>query len=332
MVEKIKRIPIFKYEKSGKITAIKSLSRFDEKILIDLSADMREITKVRSVKYLKHDALLPTKYILEVTENVKKKDNRHYIQYGFLRILTSDDIDEDRWKRTVKLSDLPVGEYPHLSREEKLWAGERDGNIGHGVALVIWVCFTWLWLYSAFYSNDGPIFVGLVSAVSTYFLIRFEWKSPQKAHSEKISEILAYKKLLRQGAEKRKKIAQTEFEKLLEDYSFWENLSPYDFEYAIKYLLEKQGYSLTVSKYSGDGGVDLEGTDAEENAVIVQAKKYKANVGVAVVREMIGVRQAHIDRPSTIIVALVGFTSGAKKLAKEEGIELKSVKRDILAL
>ncbi|MDA8651049.1 restriction endonuclease [Porticoccaceae bacterium] len=332
MVEKIKRIPIFKYKKSGKITAIESRSRFDGQTLIDMTADMREITKIRSAKYLKRNTLLPTKFILEVTENVERKDDGHYIQYGFLRILTSDDIDEGRWKRTALLSELPVGEHPHLSREEKLWAGERDGNIGYGAVLAIWACITWLWLYSAIASNDAPLFVGLVSAVSSYFLIRFKWKPPQKAHAKNLVEIIAYKKSLRQDAKKRQKIAQTDFEKLLENYSHWEQLSPHDFEYALKYSLEKKGYSLTVSKYSGDGGVDLEGTNAEEKPVIVQAKKYKVNVGVAVVREMIGVREAHIDRPSTIIVALVGFTKGAKILAKKEGIELRSVRKDILNL
>lgn len=76
--------------------------------------------------------------------------------------------------------------------------------------------------------------------------------------------------------------------------------------------------------------MDLEGTNAEGKPVIVQAKKYRKNVGIAVVREMIGVRESNPEKPATMIVALVGFTRGAIQLAEQEGIILKSIKKDIL--
>ena len=123
-----------------------------------------------------------------------------------------------------------------------------------------------------------------------------------------------------------------QFEESLKIYEYWEGLSPRRFERAIKLKLRDEGYNLNVTQYLGDGGVDLEGVDENGYPVIVQAKKYKSNVGVSVVREMIGVRSSRKDQPLTIIVSLVGFTSGAIQLANDEGIILKSIKNDILKI
>ena len=78
--------------------------------------------------------------------------------------------------------------------------------------------------------------------------------------------------------------------------------------------------------------VDIEATDTKGQPVIVQAKQYRKNVGVAVVREMIGVRQSRSDDPRTIIYALVGFTGGAKALAEMESVELRAVRNELLHL
>jgi len=84
-----------------------------------------------------------------------------------------------------------------------------------------------------------------------------------------------------------------------------------------------------VTKHSGDGGIDIE---AEKDGldIIVQAKRYSSKVGVAVVREMAGVREARGGSPKTIIFALSGFTRGAKDLAYELNIELRSIRNELL--
>lgn len=195
MAEEVKRIPIYKYVKSGKIAAITSNSKFEGQTLIDMSPDMRRIEKIRSIKYLKRDSVTPTGFVLEAIEDIQNVDRNEYsISYRLLRILTDKDIDEERWKATESLSELPVGAHPHVSKEERLWAGEREGNIGSGIILVIWVCVTWWWVYSTINSDGSVILSALVAVVSSYFLIVFKWKAPKKPKAEKLNELNNHKK------------------------------------------------------------------------------------------------------------------------------------------
>ena len=280
MAEEVKRFPIYKYIKSGKLSAFSSSSRFKGYTLIDMSPDLRRIEKIRSVKYLKRDSITSTDCILEAIENIQKVDGNEYsFTYQYLRILTKKDLDEDNWKNTKSLADLPVGAHSHISREEKLWAGEREGNVGAGLVLVVWVLVTWWWLYGAIKSNDAVIFAALVASVSTYFLVVFKWRALRKANTEKLAELNAYKENLRRDSRVKQEQAKTDIEKLLEDYSSWELLSPEEFEHALTFRLKKDGYDLHVTKYVGDGGVDLEGVNETGKPIIVQAKKYSSNVG-----------------------------------------------------
>ena len=87
---------------------------------------------------------------------------------------------------------------------------------------------------------------------------------------------------------------------------------------------------VDAGSQSQNGGADVEAVDAGGSAVIVQTKQYAGNVGVAVVREMIGVRETREDRPRVIIFALNGFTKGAMDLAASSGIQLRSIRREVL--
>lgn len=334
MGEEVKRIPICKYVKSGKIAGILSDERFKGYTVIDMSPDLRRIEKIRSVNYFKSGSIESTDYILEAIENVQRVEGDKYgTTYQILRILTSKDLDEERWKTTESLTDLPVGSHEHISKEERIWAGERDGNIGSGLALAVWTFVAWFILYIAIKSDGLLLFIILTAAVtlpSTYFLVTFKWRPHKKASADKIAKLNTYKEKLRIDAKYKEDQAKTELEKMLQNYSNWEQLSPKDFEYALKFKLKNKGYNLRVTNYTGDGGVDLEGVNNTGQAIIIQAKKHSSNVGVAVVREMIGVRESHPEKPLAMVISLVGFTKGALQLAEQEGIILKSIKEDII--
>lgn len=333
MAEEVKRIPIYRYAKSGKLAGISSNSRFKGYTILDMSPDLREIIKLRSITYLKRDSITPTGYTLEAIENIKKTTGDEYsFTYQFLRVLTNQDLDEERWKTTESLFELPVGAHEHISKEERLWAGEREGNIGAGIALSLWTIATWWMLYYAIKSDDAIIFTALVALVSTYFLVVFKWRAPRKPSPEKLNELTGHKAQLRRDIKSKKEQARTHIERMLENYSSWDQLTPEDFEHALTFKLKNDGYNLHVTKYVGDGGVDLEGVNKGGKPIIVQAKKYRSNVGVAVVREMIGVRESHPEKPLTMIISLVGFTRGALHLAEQEGVILKSIKKDILGV
>ncbi len=140
----------------------------------------------------------------------------------------------------------------------------------------------------------------------------------------KLDELKAHKESMRQQT-----AATAAFEKALDDFATWEMLSPREFEVAISIRLKREGLNVTTTQFSY-AGVDVEAIDSEGFPVIVQAKQYKKNVGVAVVREMIGVRESRPDRPRTIIYSLVGFTRGAQRLAETSGIELRNVRTELL--
>lgn len=100
-----------------------------------------------------------------------------------------------------------------------------------------------------------------------------------------------------------KKMDWRSFEEILADY------------YTMK------GYRTTlVGGSGGDGGLDVVIRKGGKT-YIVQAKHYKNNVGVPIVREMYGVMY-HYKATGVIIITSSGFTKEAKEFAKGKRIEL----------
>ncbi|MDC0620906.1 restriction endonuclease [Candidatus Pseudothioglobus singularis] len=326
-----KRLQIFKYKKSGKYVALSP--KYKSTVVLDLDSTMSRIKQTR-FSGINKDSIVKSDYILEVLESITPANKtEHNFDYKYLRVLSPDDISPDRWKNSASLEDLPVSSYPYISEEERIWAGERKGNMIFAIALLI-INIAILWgLYVDMQSNQSIVGNIILLGISIYFVFKTKWKFSQKVDAAKINELKAYKELLAHQKKAQVTSASTEFIERLKDYSVWEHLSPENFELACeKYLKQKYSLDLKMTQYSGDGGVDLEGSDKEGNEVIVQAKKYSSNVGVAVVREMIGIRESRTSKPVTFIVALVGFTKGAIELAFQENIGLISIKNDLLKI
>ena len=99
-------------------------------------------------------------------------------------------------------------------------------------------------------------------------------------------------------------------------------MSGHHFEHEFGKLLEKEGYAVTLTKGSGDGGIDLVATkDSQE--IIIQCKAWKNPVGPAPIREMQGVKE---DHQQVWVVGLGGFTTGAIEFAKQKDIKLLEYK------
>lgn len=96
------------------------------------------------------------------------------------------------------------------------------------------------------------------------------------------------------------------------------NLTARQFEEVVVELLERQGYDITLTPPTRDGGVDI--FAAKRDALgsflyVVECKKYSADnhVGVGIVRELLGVVAQH--RATAGVLATTSFfTSGAKQL------------------
>ena len=330
---RIRRVHVQQYKQSGRLVAAYRRQPYEGTFVIELSPNMKSISEVRNPKYVRMDSLSSTRYIAEIAEEeVQSEGGGTTLQFHLLRILSPEDLDLDRWTSTASLADLPVSpEENYMPPEELAWAGKRDGNETGGIVLSA-VTLAAIWYATQSGGENPGFFVSVVcAAVSGWCLIRYPWRRSRPPLASKIEELEAHKLVLRQSAYSRLVTAETEFKKALGDYATWERLSPRQFEEAVSLRLKSQGFmNVKTTRFLGDGGVDIEAADNQGRPVIVQVKQHRTNVGVSVVREMIGVRATRNDAPRVIIYSLSGFSRGAKELAAQEDVELRDVRSELL--
>lgn len=332
MATTIRRFNVYRYDKSGKLAAISSRGYHAGFVVLELTLDMSTITAVRFPTYIKRDMTSPTRYVVEVREEISPAEgNKSWFSYDLIRVLAPEDLDLARWSPAASLSDLPVSPESEPTEEELFWAGKRPGNIDGGILLSCFTAaMTALVLLTYPQDPDGAWVCAFIGVVAGLFLIRYPWKKAIPPIPAKLDELQVYKETLRQRRKSEYISSKTRFEAALEDFGTWKDLSAELFEFAISLRLEKEGFTVQQTRFSGDGGVDIEATDKLGKPMIVQAKKYSANVGVNVVREMVGVRESRDGKPRTMIYSLSGFTRGAKELAKQHNIELRDIRSELL--
>ena len=269
-MEKLVRLKVHRYIKSGKLSAFSGHTGYKGYIVIDFYPNLVEIKCIRSISYIKRGIVSGTKYIAELEETIEKtQDKETYSSYKLIRILTNDDLDEKKWKNTVQLNKLPVSPSKYITPEEELWAGKRDGNIFSLILLLLSICLLCYLAYSSFKADSIPYFSGTIIIICFFILLFNKWKMPKKPDPQKLNELKNYKTAMEDSTQLREKQAQLQFEESLKIYDYWEGLSPRRFERGIKLKLRDEGYNLNVTQYLGDGGVDLEGVDENGYPVTV---------------------------------------------------------------
>lgn len=93
-----------------------------------------------------------------------------------------------------------------------------------------------------------------------------------------------------------------------------------DFEHWCAGMLSKQGWKATVSKASGDQGVDVVAKRGGTE-VAIQCKRYSAPVGNKAVQEAFAGKQ-YAQASHACVIATGGFTRSAKELATATGVSL----------
>lgn len=103
-------------------------------------------------------------------------------------------------------------------------------------------------------------------------------------------------------------------------------LSGYEFEDFLGTLLTAIGFSVQVTKRSGDQGADL---FAEKfgKKIVIQAKNYRDSVGNSAVQQVLAAK-AFYSCDEAMVITNSRFTPSAKELASSTGVQL--VDRDIL--
>lgn len=115
----------------------------------------------------------------------------------------------------------------------------------------------------------------------------------------------------------------------MESVNYWNQLNGYQFEQEVASLFRKKGYDATVTKGSGDGGVDVILTKYNER-IAVQCKAHSNPVGPAVIRDLYGTMTSG-GYTKAILVSKSGFTKGVYEFAEGKPIELMSLD-NILAM
>jgi restriction system protein len=322
----VTRASVVRYKKSNRYAALSGTPGFQGTSVVYLADDLRKITGIKTVKFVRRESYDYTGLTAEILYKIIDDTT----QYRLFRILEASDIDLERWKNTSDLSSLPVSEHPELTREELAWAGAQESNIGEGILFIFLLPILFLYIFYLILSQNLLILMAIIISVS--IARSHNWQIESLPNPEKLAQLNSRKKEISQRSTKQFDLALLSFEKRLNQFGNWESLSALEFELALKFRLEKENYKVSLTRASRDGGIDLEGTDNFGHAVIVQAKKYTGKVGVAVVREMIGVRLHHPQNPRTIIYALSGFTKGATDLAEKAGVELRDIRKETLKL
>jgi len=315
-----KRITVYKYQKSGRLAGITRSTKYEGCAVLEVDIKCRSVKFNGFKKYIKMDNVYATDYIIDTLEVVENG----FVHFESELILTKADLDLRKWGSAQPLAKLPVRHFEELSKEELYWTGEREGNVGERVGFIIVILA--LYALSFFTGNTFLIVVALLFSISALLNKPFSgWKVAKKPVPSLLKELKEYKNQLRHT----RYLSATFLDEKLKKFSNWKKLSPQQFEVNVAKLLNQKGYDVSVTQFSNDGGIDLKGVTQTGQDVIVQVKQYKSNVGVAVVREMIGIREGFETLPITMIYALNGYTRGAKELALQKEIILNSISDDL---
>ena len=109
--------------------------------------------------------------------------------------------------------------------------------------------------------------------------------------------------------------------KLMESgISLVDEMSGEHFEELLMEHFKKLGYIAKMTARTADYGADLV-LEKEDERIVVQAKRWKQNVGIAAVQQVVGAIK-HYKASKGMVVSNSYFTSNAEKLARSNNIEL----------
>lgn len=104
-------------------------------------------------------------------------------------------------------------------------------------------------------------------------------------------------------------------------------MDPFAFEeYVAQRLFARQGYRVTNTQDSKDGGIDVLVTNRYGEQAVVQCKRYRATVGAGTVRELYGT-MIHTGAARAFLVTSSTISEDARRWAADKPITLIDGKR-----
>lgn len=103
-------------------------------------------------------------------------------------------------------------------------------------------------------------------------------------------------------------------------HNFWHSLTGSQFEIEVARYFQKIGYEASVTKATGDEGIDIN-LLKDSKRIIVQCKAHKGAIGVQVARDLLGTL-LHSKANSAILVSLNGFSKNVYEFVEDKPILL----------
>ncbi len=200
--QKVRRVAVQRYLKGGGLAAVFHITGHAGYVVVELSPDMKSITRIRNPKNLLSDPFEKTPYLAEIAEDRTGRDGAtNFFEHRLVRVLSPEDQDLERWRNAESLDGLPVSAEPEMTIEERAWAGEKKGNLTWGILAVLVALGSAAAALGGYFLNVGHWGFAVITAVSLYFVVRYPWKIPRRPSPEKLAELQAYKEKLRPQAE-----------------------------------------------------------------------------------------------------------------------------------
>lgn len=99
-----------------------------------------------------------------------------------------------------------------------------------------------------------------------------------------------------------------------------QQLSPLQYEQFCAFLLENSGWSVSLTKASGDQGADII-AHRKGQKMVVQCKRWNSSVGTKAVQEAYSA-MAYYRAHRACVIGSSGYTRGARDLSKKTGVML----------
>lgn len=93
------------------------------------------------------------------------------------------------------------------------------------------------------------------------------------------------------------------------------------FEYFLADLCQRMGYAVRTTPVTGDYGADLLLFSGTSHITVVQAKRYKGNVGVTAVQEVVSAKAVY-HASEAMVITNAEFTKAAQNLALANRVRL----------
>ncbi len=326
MQKRLKVLPVYRYKKSGKLVAWDASSRIAFPLNSDLTHSDQKPHRINH-----KTGILQTSHRIEY----EYWEDKGVGQWQKIRAWDLNHLPEKSTNPSSPLENrIDITPSELFNESENNYVGRSPGHPAAGwigglsiFALVLWVlpvtCISLLdsrptppAVSSAFPVVLGSCLFGLLAS----YIINACTRS--SGDPMKVQEVHEAKVRVRTLLENR-------LAALMRDIHAWDRFDGIEFEIAVGRIYKEQGFVVEFTPRTNDQGIDL--ILRKHNSVsIVQCKAYANNVGVAAVRELVGVRAGWPEAKDAILVSLYDFSGPAKEFAAKHNIKLFSIAKDYL--